>query len=432
LNRCFVILYDGIQGILFLLFLPKLLWDRVVKGKFKQGLAPYLGFSLSRPPPRKKPVFLICAVSVGETKAASSLFSQMKQEFPEASFYIASRTETGQEEARKSFVGADGYYLLPLDFSGAVSRFLEVVDPDVVLIVESDFWSNLFRQIKQRKALLVLVSGKISASSYYWFQKVPFFTQKLFSFFDALFVQNVLYQQRFLALGVPLSKISVTGNLKFDIPIPQVDVGALRKKLGISLQDQVLIIASTHAPEEKLIVEVLKKNCLGSRRKILFVPRHPERFSEVRDLFIKESISFACYSELPQQGESQWILIDAMGVLASLYQIADVAVVGGSFVETLRGHNIFEPIQAGAVVFFGPYMSDQRDLVECVLTAQAGIQVSLEELFVQLRQVLDSPSLLASMQQKGVQLALQAQGSSLRTWEPIRKILQEKKESFEV
>lgn len=422
----FCFFYDCLQYMLVLLFMPKFWYEKCFKGKFKKGLKPYLALSLPEKKVNKGPVFLLTAISLGETKAAASLFANMKKSYPEATFYVASRTETGHEEARKSLREADGYFFVPLDFSWSIKRFLNYLEPDIVLVIESDFWYNFFRLSKKRGCKLFLVSGKLSLRSYQRFYKFSFFAKKLLSFFDLLCVQNSLIKERFVNLGVDSSKVIVTGNLKFNTPFIRKDQSVLRDELGIVEGDKVLVIASTHSLEEESILGAIETIWSEfSSLKVIVVPRHPERFKEVKELFLKKNIAFVSYSQIAlKTGFEKLILVDAMGILFSLYQIADLAVVGGSFFNYLRGHNIFEPIQAGVPVLFGPFMSDQNEFVERVLSSCAGKQVSLADLAFTIRMLFQDDDLLRKMRKNGDALLQEVEGSSFATWESIHQCIE--------
>jgi 3-deoxy-D-manno-octulosonic-acid transferase len=428
--------YDLIQYVLLIFFLPKLYWDRISKGKFKKGLKAYLALSLPSKPPiaKKGPVFLLCAVSVGEAKAASSLLEKIKETYPTATIYIGSRTETGHAEAKKSLSKADGHFLLPFDFSWTVKRFLSYIEPDVVIIIESDFWYNFLKTSKQRGSLLFLASGKLSETSCKRLCKVAFLAKKLFGLFDLLCMQNETFASRMLHFDLDPSKVIVTGNLKFDTPFLRSDQSALKKQLGIAKEDWVVVVASTHHLEEesllKAIAPLWKKI---PELKLLLVPRHPERFSEVEEVLAKEEIPFTSYSRIAHRtGDEKIVLMDVMGMLFSLYLVADVAVLGGSFLHTLKGHNIFEPIQAGVPVIFGPYMRDQKDFVDCVLFAKAGLQTDLGGLCQEVESLWKNPAMLQNLRKNGERLLVEAQGSSSKTWKLIlasiaKRDLQKKK-----
>ncbi|MBX9923629.1 MAG: 3-deoxy-D-manno-octulosonic acid transferase [Rhabdochlamydiaceae bacterium] len=416
--------YDLLLIFSMLFLLPKFLWRRIVHGEYKGLFFSYFGLSLPKVSEKKGRVFLLHAVSMGETKAAASLFAQLKALYPQDQFYITSRTETGHAEAKRILAKADGQFLLPVDFSWAMRRFFHRLKPDVVVLVESEFWLHFLKYAKASGALVCLVSGRLSSRSFERFQKLSFFSRLLFSYFDLICVQNELFQEHFLQLGIDPSKVFVTGNLKLDTPFTSVDTQSLRQKMGIKEADFVLVIASTHPGEEEKILQSLSVLCHDvPSLKLLFVPRHPHRFIEVEEMLKKAPFPMIAHSRIEQKtGNEKIFLIDAMGLLLSFYQIADLAIVGGSFLPGLRGHNVFEPIQAGAAVIFGPYMGDQKDFVQSILEAQAGIQVSLEELKDKTSYLLQDPLARIAMQEKGRTLFLQMQGSSLRTC----KFIQEK------
>ncbi len=424
-------LYDCLQFFFLLLVLPKILWQRIFHGRFKGRFSCFLGLSLPNVKPKQGKVYVLYAVSMGETKAAASLFYKMKQTCKKDQFYIISRTETGHEEAKKSMEGADGYFLLPIDFSWGMKRFLKRLKPDVVIIVENDFWINFLRISKSLGALVFLVSGKVSFRSFLRFKKLSFFSRRLFTNFDLICSQNDLFKERFIALGVDPLKVRSTGNLKCDTAFTKVDVGGLKQTLGILEKDRVLVLASTHSNEEEALLKALSSLWEKiPRLKIIVVPRHPERFLEVEEMIRTKNLSVISYSNIEKKtGSEQVVLIDAMGLLLSIYQIADLAIVGGSFLKTLQGHNIFEPVQVGIPVLFGPYMSDQKALVECILAAQAGKQACLKSLSHQVEELLQKVELYQEMQTQGAQLLLQMEGSSARTWEALCR---NQKETVEV
>lgn len=410
--------YGALLCLSLFFLLPQILWRRFIHGQFKGRAACFLSLSLPKVKPKTGKVFVFYAVSMGETKIAGAIFQKMKELYPEALFYIVSRSETGHQEAKRSISEADGHFFLPLDFSWTMRRFLKRLSPDAVIIIESDFWLNFLRISKKLGAQVFLVNGKVSKRSFERFEQFSFFAKKLFSFFDLMCLQNELFQQRFNQLGVDLSKTIVTGNCKFDLPFTLVNSNPLKKQLGIEVGDKVLVLGSTHPKEEEALLKALKPlwNTNPSLR-VIIVPRHPERFSEVKEVLLKSSLSFISYSNIQEKvGNEKVVLVDAMGLLFSLYQIADVAIVGGSFFNSLKGHNIFEPIQAGVPVLFGPYMKDQKDLVETVLSSKSGVQTSLDEVLSQVEALFQSPE---EVKENGRKLLFSVKGASSRTSQAI-------------
>ncbi len=401
----FSLLYNLLLSVAALLALPKLLWQV----KYRHSLKAKFGFNLPTFSPKSgQQVFWIHAVSMGETRAAIPLFRLLRKTYPDAAIVISTTTQTGQEEAKRSLPDANAHFFLPFDFSWNIRRLIKQIKPSMLILCESDVWYHLLKIAKRNNVQIALVNGKISERSCRRFQCVPFFARRLFSYFDILCVQNDLYQQRFHALGVPLEKLSITGNLKFETPVQLLDSSqrqALKASLSITDQDRVLVIGSTHAPEEDKLLAVLTPLWQTfPQLKILIVPRHPERFAEVAHLLQERGWAFRRLSE-NKPNDARLILIDEMGKLNTCYQIADLALVAGSFSPQIGGHNIFEPILCGVPVLFGPYMHNQIELKELILDAQAGLTVTLENLPSILQKLLENPTLHRKYAEAGERLA---------------------------
>lgn len=413
--------------LIFAIFsLPGWLWQRLARGKYRSSLLSRLGITLpSFSPQEGQNVIWIHAVSMGETRAIVSLFRKIRQTFPHDAIVISTTTETGQQEAKRSMPDADAHFFLPLDFSWAIKRFMKKIRPTSLILSESDFWYHLMKIAKERGVKIALVNGKVSDRSSRRFQKFPFLTRRLFSLVDLFCLQSERYCQRFAAMGIPKEKLSVTGNLKLDSLVKTMEaeqVQLLRKTLQISKQDPILVIGSTHAPEEEWLLSALEPvwNKIP-QLKVLLVPRHPERFESVAKLLKKKDIAFQRFSQ--QSDAQRLVLIDAMGLLNPCYQIATVAIVAGSYVSHIGGHNLYEPIQHHIPVFFGPHMHGQLDIKELIVTSQAGKEVTLEELPKTLIHILTTPSEYQSYKEACSRLIASVQGSTQRTFEHICGIL---------
>lgn len=387
-----------------LLLGPKLLWDRVVKGKRHPGFRQRLGFGLP-PLPEGRPIIWIHGVSVGEIKAMQPLFEKMKKKLPQAVFFVTTTTATGFEEAKRSLKGA-AYSYMPLDFHGAVERTVRHVRPDLFLLSESDFWPKLLKQIQLRGGKTVLISGKLSKRSASRFFTFRFFAKKLFDRFDFLLVQNEEQKNRFLPLVSEPGRIHITGNPKFDLK-PQIVQAP-------STPHTFITIACTHAPEEEQLLDVL----LTGEWRFFLAPRHPERFEEVAQLLTRKKIPFTRWSQT-QELTAKVILIDAMGKLPLCYTLSRLAILGGSFVPNVGGHNILEPCLYSVPVFFGPHMFGQPDLVQSVLTARAGRQLSLLSLRAAVDQFFKESQ--EEMREAARQLMAHRGSSTEKVWELLVK-----------
>lgn len=366
----------------------------LLQKKYRGTILMRLGLRL--PPPSGKSSIWIHMVSMGETKIMAPIYKKLRQNYPEVPIFLSTTTTTGQAEAKRSLPNADAYFLLPLDFSWIMHRLVKRLKPQLLILSESDFWLNQMRAVKKQGGKVILLNGKLSERSAKRFSHVPRFSQKLFGAMDLLCAQNTEYASRISSL-CPAAPITVTGNLKLSIPTKKLtpeEKETWRKKLGLTPNDKVITIGSTHENEEALILANLKTSA-----KILLVPRHPERFAKVKK-FIQDL------------NNPQIIVVDQMGVLTTCYQLSELAIVGGSFQTGVGGHNIFEPIQANIPVIFGPYMETQKELVQLILGAKAGIQTPAENL----TEALAQAQLLTQNVQK---LAGEGEEVLDRTWKAL-------------
>jgi 3-deoxy-D-manno-octulosonic-acid transferase len=421
--------YNTVLFFLLLAALPKILWQWYTLGKYRHSFRQRLGWNLPDiSAHRGAPVIWMHTISVGETRAIVPLFKKMREHFPEALFLISSVTETGHMEAKRSLQGAHAYFFLPLDFSWIIRRAIVKYRPDLLILCESDFWYHLLHETKKRGARIVLVNGKISVRSARRFSLCKPFARRLFAPFDLLCLQNERFKDSFSALGVEPSKLYVTGNLKLDTTFPRLtsaERDSWKRDLGITPDDRVLVIGSSHVSEEGWLLSALDE-VWGKipTLKVLLVPRHPERFAEVAKLLAERGLKAISLSQKAQKrGDERVVLIDAMGQLYTCYQLAELAIVGGSFVDWVGGHNIFEPVQCRVPVLFGPHMHGQVDLTEVVLKGGAGRQVTLQELPQVLVELFEEPTKRLEMVQAALRLSTEVSGSTQRTWDAILELL---------
>lgn len=421
---CLRFLYEAGLICIWLAFLPNFLYQVIFKKKYRLSFFKRLGFSFPAIEKNGRTLVWVHAVSLGETKAVGSLIKAIKLKWDNPIILLSTATETGYAEACRQDQ-ADYHVYLPFDFSWIIKRLVRRVAPDVVLLCESDFWLNFLQTSKEVGAKVALVNGKISLKSMNRLLKIPFFTEMLYEPFDLFCVQSELYADRFLKLGVSSEKIFATGNLKFDGHYPKLSSDQLvewRRNLGVKEDDLVVVIGSTHAPEETWIMQAMSKVWEKfPALKVILVPRHPERFNEVASLLKKSKIGFRRYSQDASIGDESVILMDAMGQLLKCYQLADVAIVAGSYAERIGGHNIMEPCSYGVPVIFGPYMHGQPALVQLMLEYHAGIDVPIEKLGDELIDLLSHPNRRKALASGGLRLSKDVHGSTEKTLEVLSR-----------
>ena len=416
------IIYEFGLILLGILALPKFLYLWIYKKKYHDSILQRLGFSFPEINKQGKTLIWVHAVSLGETKAISTLVIMMRARWKDSIILFSTTTETGNGEARKT-VPADYFVYLPFDFSWVIKPAIRRIRPDLVILCESDFWLNFLEVSKEVGAKVAIVNGKISARSENRLLKIPSFAKKLFSPVDLFCVQDETYAKRFQALGVPSDKIVITGNLKFDGNYPkltQTELFEWRSHLGIAPDDPVIVVGSTHNPEESEIIHAMGKVWNRfPRLKVILVPRHPERFDEVAALLKKQKIGFRRLSQGASKGADHGnepvILIDAMGQLLKCYQIAEIAIVAGSYVQRVGGHNILEPCWYGIPVVYGPYMHGQPSFLELIQKYGADVEVPMEEMSSQLIQLMESPDRRKSLGDLGLKLTSDLHGATEKT-----------------
>lgn len=374
------IFYECALYLIALGYLPKAIYMRIRFGKYKNWLY-RLGFKCPRLMIQNKPIVWIHSCSVGETKAASTLVQYLSN----YDLIISTTTETGLETAKKDIPSALHHITLPFDFRWALRRLFKQVQPKLLILVETDFWLNF---ILEANCPVALVSGVLSERSMKRYRHY-------ISFFDPInlfCVQNQAYQNRFLKLGI---SSHITGNLKYDLPCTQS-----------THEDFTLTIASTHTGEETFILDALEPLTKKYPQLTLFiVPRHPERFDQVRK----------CLESRKATPVTQ------MGVLRTYYSKSSLAIVGGSFLGNIGGHNILEPVQHGVPVLFGPQMHKQSDMVELVTKAGAGHQVEGHELASIVEKHLSDSAYHTKKLEAAKALSASLRGVSKKTFDVLQK-----------
>lgn len=426
----FTALYEISLILVALAALPKILYMRFKHKKYKNSLWKRLGKEF--PPIHKgdRPLIWIHAISVGETKVAASLVKKLKADNSHLMIVISSITETGHAEAKRSIQGADYHVFLPFDFGWIIKPIIKRMKPDLVVLCESDFWYNFMSVAKTGGAKIALVNGKISERSQRRFSLIPGFAKKMFENIDFYCIQNQHYRDRFEALGIPKQLMITTGNMKFDdpcVPLSDQQLEDWKTQLGIKAGDQVLVIGSTHDPEERLLLKALQEIWKKyPNLKVIIVPRHPERFNEVASMIQKSGIPFQRFTSIDPKADAKVILMDTMGLLRKCYQLADIAIVGGSFTSKVGGHNILEPSWFGVPVLFGPFMHQQPELVDLALEYGSGKQIKIEESIEALEDLLSHPEKKAAMGKTGLKMVGELNGATDKTFEAIKTLIGKK------
>jgi len=393
--------YSLLYTLAMLLVAPFLLLGGRTRRKYLHSLSARMGFTGPPLNPDGRPAIWLHAVSVGEALAARPLVAEMRRLLPGFLIFVSTTTSTGREVAEKN-LDADGFFYFPFDWRFAVRRALRSTGAGLCVVMETELWPNFVRELARRRVPLVLANGRISDRSFRRYRRLRRFFGPLLRRYAVLCAQSEADAERLVEIGARRPDILVSGNLKFGREQYTVDAGEvarLRELLAISEDELVIVAGSTHEGEEKAVLDALR--AAGEEHgplRLLLVPRRPERFDEVCALLQAEGVDCARYTELeggPRRAKV--VLIDAIGVLRSLYPLATVAFVGGSLIEH-GGQNPLEASAAGVPVVFGPHMSNFREIASELLRHGAARQVSdTEELGAVLNEILADEELRRRM-----------------------------------
>ncbi len=374
-----------------------------------------------------KQVVLIHAVSVGEVNAATPLIRRLKSEYPQHFIVLSTTTFTGRQIA-EHIAELDLLVFFPLDFSFIMRRFLRRLNPCLVLIVETELWPNFLRLIRRRKIPLLLVNGRISKRSFSRYRRIRFLIRPMLQAFSGFCMQDSICARRIRSLGAAEELVEVTGNVKFDVATSSGDRSGLVELARIvQTSEFVWIGGSTHSGEDEVLIEchrqLLQK---GIPSFLVLAPRHPGRFDAVAELLKKNAIDFLRRSEW-QNGaplnEYRVLLLDTMGELDLVYELADVVFVGGSLVP-VGGHNLLEPARCAKPVLHGPHMGNFLEITRLLKNAGASQRVAgHKELLSQLERLFSDLSLRSKMGQNGQLMVERNAGATLKTLERIRPFL---------
>jgi 3-deoxy-D-manno-octulosonic-acid transferase len=344
--------------------------------KYRRGFLQKLGYVPIRE--GDDPSLWIHAVSVGEALTAEPLVEALAESFPRHDISISVSTSTGFEVARQRYPGRTVFYA-PFDVSSCATRALHRRRPDAILLVELELWPNFLLTAQRLGVPVLVVNGRLTTRSSRRYALAGGLARWLFGLVTAYAVQNEEYAARFRRLGVPPERVAVLGNLKHSRR-PRVspqEAEALRSRLGWPASDGfvVLVAGSTHPGEERLLCEVyaaLREQ--EPRLRLVIAPRHVERLARGESASWGAVRPLVRWSEWRYRGDEalgeRILLVDTVGELERFYALADMVVVGGSFVPH-GGHNVFEPAALGKPTCFGPHTQNFADEVRVLLEAGA-------------------------------------------------------------
>jgi 3-deoxy-D-manno-octulosonic-acid transferase len=400
------VLYSVLIVAFFAVMSPYLVYQAVRYRKYVRSLPQRLGIlpvSFNMDGDRS---IWIHAVSVGEVLTARALLPELRERYPQLRIFLSTTTMTGQQIARNNLQYVDDVFYFPFDFTFIVNRTLRLVKPRLFIMMETEIWPNLLRACRRAKVRTVLVNGRISSRSYPRYRLVRWFFRRVLHDIDRFCMQSEESARRIIDIGAERDRVIVTGSLKFDsLEIPgsaPADRGRNRvlRYFRITPDRTVFIAASTLKGEEEPVLEAFQRIRATMTNALLIVaPRKTERFVDVERLARRAGWKVTRRSELRVDSEPRCdvVVLDTIGELAQLYQVATAVFVGGSLVDA-GGHNILEPAVFGKPIVFGPHMQNFAEIAQTFLENGAAIQIqSGRELETVMMDLLGDPVKRASL-----------------------------------
>ncbi len=405
-----------------------LVWRVAVRGKSREGWSHRLGNLPVSPQGRR--VIWVHAVSVGEVMAALPLLQTLREQLPQHYLLLTTLTPTGNATARQQLgklVDAVGY--LPVDIPFAVRRAFNRVRPDALIIMETELWPNLLMVARRLGVKTLIANGRLSDRSLPNYRRFRWFFRNVLECVDAICAQSQEDARRFCAIGASPDRVHVSGNTKFDqamVSAQDVDADALRRELGIPADAPVLVIGSTRAPEEEQLVAraYARLRQQFPNLCIIWAPRHVERADAVADTLRAQGFEPWMRTQGTPAEPREQIVLDTFGELGKVYAVADVAIIGGSFVP-LGGQNLLQPLAHGKPVVHGPHMQNFRDVA--AMAQQAGVAWTAhngDELVQQVARLLGDARLREEVARRARALVTEQQGASQRIVEMVKELLE--------
>lgn len=415
--------YSFLLTLAFLLGLPYFVYRGLKSGKYWPSLRERLGFLPASLNADKKPSIWIHAVSVGEVIATRPLVPLLRAHFAHSPIFVSVTTLTGRQVAERQLRDADGVFFCPFDWAWMVRRVVRRVQPRLLLLVDTEIWPHLTRVCHDTGAVVLLVNGRISDTSYPRYRAIRFFMRRFLREIDCFCMQSPRYRERIVDLGAEPGRVEVVGSLKFDADVPGQGKVSAAAQL-VPSDRQVIVVGSTLAPEEEILLEAF-----GELRKeypellLVLAPRHPDRFDEVADLASSPGWKVVRRTALDAPAsEADVMILDTIGELASVYSRADIVFVGGSL-ATWGGHNLVEPAIVGKPIVFGPHMSNFKEMARMFIEADAAVQVaSREKLTEALNELMRLPERRISLGQNALELVRSNRGAGQKTVEIARRL----------
>ena len=368
-------IYRILMPVGFLFFLPGLLWKLWRRPGWKKTFGERFGI-FSRARREELADFRGCvwvhAVSVGESVIALALVRKFLAGHPECKVVISTGTTTGQELVRKQLPENAAAIFCPMDFPCMVNRAMRLLQPSLLVILETEIWPNLILGAKRSGARTALVNARMSDHSARGYRRFRFFFAPLLKQFDLIAAQSEADAERFLSVS-PEAAVKSCGNLKFDQSVPENLAAPDWAEFFDSASPLILLGASTHPGEEELLAKTyLRLRERFPELRLVLVPRHAERGGEIMETLKRLGVGVIRKSSGERSGgRVDCLLADTTGEMLKWMAGADVVTMGKSLAGHDEGHNLIEPALLKKAIVTGKVLRNFRFLLKVLTEADA-------------------------------------------------------------
>jgi 3-deoxy-D-manno-octulosonic-acid transferase len=401
------------------------------RGNWRQGFAERFGKYTTKLKQAitNRQVIWMHAVSVGEVNVCTQLIRAIEQRLPNLKIVVSTTTTTGMAELQRKLPTHVSKIYYPIDRKAYVSRALNTIRPEAIILVEAEIWPNFLWRARDYGWPVFLVNARLSDRSFRGYRRWSFLFKPIFHSFTAVGAQNEADAAKLRTLGCRPEAVNIVGSLKFDAARLDerrvLDVPSMLRQLGVAPNARILIGGSTHAGEESILAETFLR--LRARFPDLFlilVPRHFERGQEVGRELSARGVKFIFRSEVTPSvsrspGEMDCLVVNTTGELRYFYEHATVIFVGKSLTAE-GGQNPIEPGALGKAMIFGPNMQNFADIASSFLSHGGALQIrDAAELEKTLTRLLDDPSRREQLGQNALKVVHENLGAIDRTVDMI-------------
>ena len=408
------------------LLMIRLWWRGRLLASYRQRWRERMGFGLPKADVEDR-VIWIHAVSVGEVVVASKLIQSLQHDYPDHSLFVTTTTPTGSERLLQTWGDQVQHCYLPWDLPWTMARIFKGLNPRVVFLIETEIWPNLVAQAKAHHVPVALLNARLSARSARGYGRFSALLKPTLQSLDLIVAQSKADARRFLALGVDPSRMTISGNIKFDqhlTPDLQNQAAQIRQQWGADARP-VWVVASTHEGEEVQVLRAFESIVKQHPTLLLcIVPRHPDRFDRVFQTAVTKYPKTVRRSlDSAVNADTQVVVADTMGELVPMLGAADVVFMGGSLVPT-GGHNMLEVAQWGVPVVSGPHTFNFAYASRLLVKAQAMLMVeNAEELALVVSDLLSNAANRRAMGLRGKAAVEGERGALERLVQAIKPLL---------